>query len=383
MPQLQAWQQDINGTNLKIARGNLGLTSMDATKRVCKSNVKKVDRVKLWEAGEASPTYRQMEALANIYGVNIFQFFVKERLAATKAPAVFRSDVSRQTSYNLYKFIDILRVRQKIISRSMQDDDFKKNDLVGSGSDYEDPIRLARLIREKIGYEPDQKDIRRDVIARLRTLLHEQRIFVFKTLSMRPVDVAEMRGMYLHDEYAPCIAINRRDHKNSQLFSLAHEIAHLFRADERVDSIEFRHFDSIDDKEEVFCNRVAVDLLMPADSIPSPQGGAYSLEDVKDLAEKYHVSTLVSLFKLSSLGHISKSRLEEFRTQLAKEYASYNAEQSIAGQASKSGGNYYNNMRDSNGVLFDEFVFSLHIEGRLSAVEAQNLLKMPLTEVKP
>ena len=382
MSQLKTWQQDINRINLKIARSNLGLSSTDATERVCKSNVKKVDRVKFWEAGEASPTYRQMEALANIYGVNIFQFFVKERLAATKAPAVFRSDVSRQTSYSLYKFIDILRVRQRIISRSMQDDDFKKNDLVGSGSDYEDPIRLARLIREKIGYEPNQKDIRWNAITHLRTLLHEQRIFVFKTQSMRPVDVAEMRGMYLHDEYAPCIAINRRDHKNSQLFSLAHEIAHLFRAEERLDSIESRHLDGINDKEEVFCNRVTADLLMPADSIPSPQAGAYSLEDVKDLAEKYQVSNLVSLFRLSALGYIPRGKLAEFRAQLAKEYASYSTNQSAASKPGKSGGNYYNNMRDSNGTLFDEFVFSLHTEGRLSAVEAQNLLKMPLTEVK-
>ena len=76
MPQLQVWQQDINRTNLQIARGNLSLTSMDATRRVCKSNAKQIDKVKLWEAGEAYPTYRQMEALANIYNVNVFQFFV-------------------------------------------------------------------------------------------------------------------------------------------------------------------------------------------------------------------------------------------------------------------------------------------------------------------
>ena len=382
MPQPQAWQQDINRTNLQIARGNLSLTSMDATRRVCKSNAKQIDKVKLWEAGEAYPTYRQMEALANIYNVNVLQFFVTERLAATKVLAAFRSDASRQTGYNLHRFIDILRVRQKIISRSMQDDGFEKHELAGSGSDYEDPIRLSRLIREKIGYEPDPEDVKRDAIAHLRMLLHKQRIFVFKTLSMRPVEVAEMKGMYLHDEYAPCIAINRRDHKNSQLFSLAHEIAHLFRADERVDSIEFRHLDGIHDKEETFCNRVAADLLMPADSIPSPPAGAYSLEDVKDLAEEYQVSNQVSLFRLSALGYIPRGKLAEFRAQLAKEYAGYSTNQSATSKPGKSGGNYYNNMRDSNGALFDEFVFSLHIEGRLNAVEAQNLLKMPLTEVK-
>ena len=71
---------------------------------------------------------------------------------------------------------------------------------------------------------------------------------------------------------------------------------------------------------------MAADLLMPVDSIPSPQAGAYSLEDVKDLAEKYQVSNLVSLFRLSALGYIPRGKLAEFRVQLAKEYAGYSAD---------------------------------------------------------
>ena len=48
----------------------------------------------------------------------------------------------------------------------------------------------------------------------------------------------------------------------------------------------------------------------------------------------------------------------------------------LAQSAKTSGGNYYNNMKDSNGKLFGEFIFSLYQADRLSIVEVQNILKI-------
>ena len=374
-------QQNLNRVSLKVARKNVGLTTTEATKKMFRDNALNIDRVKSWERGETFPTYKQLEKLADFYNVNVLQLFIQDDLETVEEPPVFRSKPDLETSYNLYRFIHILRIRQSILRSNIIKDGGRKNELVGSGRRYEKPAQLADFIREKLNYNTDKKDVQQTTFSYLRSLLHKQYIFVFKTMSTSRdvVDVEEMKGLYLNDEYAPCIAINRRDHKNSQLFTLAHEIAHLFRAEERIDSIQFRAFQTLQNKEEAFCNQVAAHLLIPGYKIKSAtmESDSDLLQYVKRLALENKVSNLVSLFRLVDAGFINQRQLKVLKGELDLEYQeSLNKE-----KKQNSGGNYYNNMRDSNGQLFNEFVFSLHVDGRLNLVEAQKLLKIPLSEI--
>ncbi len=377
----KTWQQDINRTSLAVARQNVGLTTIEATRRVIAKNSKGIDRVQLWESGQTNPTYRQLEKLAQVYNVNPLQLLLDEDLGPTKPPVAFRTNKKiKGNSYNLSRFISTLRMRQAIIADNLRRDNTPKHDLVGSGRQHKDPRGLAELIRQKIDYDISQKPAGQDTLKYLRSLLHDRFVFVFKTMSTSRdvIDPDEMRGMYLHNDHAPFIALNRRDHKASQLFSLAHELAHLFRAEEKVDSIEFRTVEQTHDPKESFCNQVAACLLIPRNKIESRNG--WSLGNVKDLAKANQVSSLVALYRLDGLEQIDRQTTIHYSGQLRQEYEDYQASKSQDGDR-KQRGNYNNNMIDSNGQLFDEFVFSLHLDGRLSAVEAQNLLKLPLTKV--
>lgn len=82
-----------------------------------------------------------------------------------------------------------------------------------------------------------------------------------KTLSYWTIDVVDMRGGYLKDDYAPIIALNRKDPKTAQVFTLAHELAHLFINSEAVSNIDFR--DGEYNAEERRCNQVAANFLLP------------------------------------------------------------------------------------------------------------------------
>ena len=372
-----SWQQAINRRNLRSARVNLGLSTFEVGDKVFgRGKSSQTDRVRAWEKDELSPTYKQLEKLASIYNLNVFQFFIEERLEATEIPTTFRSDGSSKVNYGLRKFIDTLRIRQAIMSHNMHRDKVKPNPLVGSGRNCHAPAELAQIIRDKLGYHLDKQD----ALQYLRNRLQKKYIFVFKTMTTIRIKVEEMRGMYLHDNYAPCIAINRSDYKNSQLFTLAHEVAHLFRADERIDSIDikFRHLSDIDNQEEAFCNQVAASLLIPAAAVSSDKD--YTLEDVKTLAEQHQVSNLVSLYRLFDMGRLDKPTVKKFERQLNQEFKQAQA-QKTSQNSGNGGGNYYNSMRDSNGSLFNESIFSLYLDNRLSAVEAQNLLKLPLSEI--
>lgn len=375
------WRQNINRISLTAARKNVGLTTAEATGRVLAKNPKNIDRVGLWESGEASPTYRQLEKLAEVYNINPLQLLLDDALEAIDPPAAFRSSKAKTSGYNLSRFISVLRLRQGVIGDNLRRDDIPEHALVGSGRQYRDPEDLADFIRQKINYDIKRKPAGLEILKHLRSLLHKRFIFVLKTMSTKRdlIDPGEMRGMYLHDSHAPFIILNRRDHKSSQLFSLAHELAHLFRAEERIDSIEFRSVEQINNPNEAFCNRVAAAFLIPRGRIASRQ--SWLLDDIKSLAENNHVSSLVALYRLNALGYINRQTTDRYSKQLSQAYEEHQARQ-ITKATKDSGGNYYNNMRDSNGELFGAFVFSIHQAGRLSAVEAQNLLKMPLLEIQ-
>ena len=386
---VDTWQNTINQTNLEIARTNFGVSTLEASKKLFGQKYLK-DRVADWENGQEYPSYNQLEKLADIYNLTIYHFLTEDELVRTELPKAFRTSSQTTTGqYELHRFINILRSRQAIIRDSLKRDGLPKNSLVGLGKNYSDPDELAELIRKEFSYQPVDRPDGQSILAYLRSNLHKQGIFVFKTMSTKrdTIEPEVMKGLYLNDEHAPCIAINRRDYLKSQLFSLAHELAHLFRGEEKIDSIAFRKLGQLNDQEETFCNKVAASLLLPKESINPPDNiqTGYNLEAVKHLAEAHQVSDLVSLYRLTSLGYIRDSDLSKFRRQLNLDYNAFKAAELARKQRRKdkgrSGGNYYNNMRDSNGQLFDEFVFSLHIDGRLSAVEAQNLLRMPLTEV--
>lgn len=78
----------------------------------------------------------------------------------------------------------------------------------------------------------------------------------------RPLSLAEFRAFVLVDPYAPLIFINARDTVNGRLFSLLHEIVHVFVGTDNL-------FNAADGDEhfskstETLCNKVAVEVLMP------------------------------------------------------------------------------------------------------------------------
>lgn len=108
----------------------------------------------------------------------------------------------------------------------------------------------------------------------------------------RPLDVKEFRGFALCDRYAPLIFINGRDDRVAQIFTLAHELAHICIAESGVSNLDAKTLDGADATEK-FCNRVATDLLLPRASFLRHWGGNAELEPegrIRRIAESFNVS---------------------------------------------------------------------------------------------
>jgi len=188
-----------------------------------------------------------------------------------------------------------------------------------------------------------------------------------------------MRGLFISNDYCPFIVLNRRDTLSAQLFSIIHEFAHLFRKTEAIsNSLEFRKIDNELDNEEVFCNKVAVEFFLPEEEILESY---YNKEDIIKLSDTYKISTISIFYRLKSLGKIISTNADIIEKELKKESADYLKLLEEKKKRKKGGGSNVNNMKDSNGNLFNTVVAKYYYENKIGFTEASNLLKFSVENI--
>ena len=108
----------------------------------------------------------------------------------------------------------------------------------------------------------------------------------------RPLDVDEFRGFALADVYAPLVFINGADTKSGQMFTLAHELVHLWIGQSALSDARARELGDVG--VERWCNAVAAELLVPDAVIRAVYDPAAELSvEVARVARMFKVSTLV------------------------------------------------------------------------------------------
>ena len=107
---------------------------------------------------------------------------------------------------------------------------------VGSAEIAEEPVRIAEDMKRTLGLGQNWTASQPTWSAALREL---QRMIEDAGILMvvnsvvgnnnhRKLEVNEFRGFVLVDEYAPLVFVNGADGKAAQMFTLAHEMAHIW-----------------------------------------------------------------------------------------------------------------------------------------------------------
>lgn len=181
----------------------------------------------------------------------------------------------------------------------------------------------------------------------------------------RPLSVQEFRGFALSDRFAPLIFVNAADSKAAQIFTVVHELAHIWRGESGVSDVARRAVRPT----ERFCNQVAAEVLVPMQDfhrswrVSNDPGG-----EARRLAQRFKVSSLVILIRAREAEELSE---EQFA-------ALYHAELEAAQNAPSkpSGGDFYRTQRSRLGTRFATAVIASAFEGQTSYSEAFELLSV-------
>ncbi|MCW2272410.1 ImmA/IrrE family metallo-endopeptidase [Pseudomonas sp. JUb96] len=240
---------------------------------------------------------------------------------------------------------------------------------VGSFSTSDDPCLVAKRITEAAGIDYALKkscSSQSDYFRALSESFESIGILVFKNSivksnSRRGLSVSEFRGFAICNEYAPAVFINGKDAEAAWIFTLAHEVAHLWIGESGVSDIPSPKDFMPGKNVESFCNSVAAEMLVPKDEFLSLWSGSDS-EALDRSSRHFKVSKLVVGRRAFELGKISRSAYSQL-------YA-------LSYKAGGSGGNPYATIPVRNSKKVTSALVKSAMEGSILIRDAARLLNI-------
>ena len=334
-----------------------------------------------WETGDKRPSQRQATKLASKLYVPLGYLWLSAPPALEVPIPDLRtvSDVVPQPSSA--DFIDVLydaRRKQHWYREYLQDEGTRPLPFVGRFPLRDDPRvnDVADDMRAAVGID-DARRKSRDLSQFLRFLAEKAGsigILVLRSGKVgdnthRTLDADEFRGFALVDDFAPLVFINSADTLAARIFTLAHELAHVWIGESGISNpttigMVLREETRINR----FCNQVAAELLMPTVSFMNEWKQDKTIEEnIAVMIGLYHVSRPAVLIRAyehellpDKIYYLQPERLRQWESQEPK----------------GSGGNFWSNFLASNSRALVHAVLTSAAEGRVSERDAATLLSL-------
>lgn len=321
-----------------------------------------------WESGAIQPTLKQAEAFANAVHVPVGYLFLSnppEEAIPIPDFRTFPGQGVARPSPNLLDTIYACQQRQSWYREFARVNALSELDFVGSASLQSRVESVAADIRDRLGF---------DLAARREcaTWTDARRLFiqqadnagvlvmvsgVVMSNGHRRLDPREFRGFAMSDPLAPLVFINGRDTKAAQIFTLAHELAHIWLGASALSNLGAA-LSAGDRREEAWCNAVAAELLVPLAELQSELRPEEPLADsMVRLARVFKVSSLVILRRLLDAGRINRERFDAAWTHELDRLRAL-------GERDGSGGNFYRTTLARVGRRFAQALVVSTLEGQ-------------------
>jgi Zn-dependent peptidase ImmA (M78 family) len=328
-----------------------------------------------WSAGEKQPTIKQLEQFARATDTPV-GYLLRSEPPEDRLPVPdFRtlpSTRAARPSPNLLDTIFLCQQRQEWYRSYLLNQGGEELEFVGSTTTAEEPAVTAKNIRDALQFQvADRAGLGSwsEALREFAERAEDAGVLVMisgivGSNTRRKLDPEEFRGFALVDDVAPVVFVNGADTKAAQIFTLAHELAHIWLGQAAVSNIGLQT--KAADGTERWCNAVAAELLVPMDSFQTDFRQDADLgEELQRLARTYKVSTLVVLRRVLDAGLIAwRDYQAAFERQL----------ELMAETGGASGGNFYNTTPVRTSKTFARAIVVDTLEGGTLHRDAFHLL---------
>jgi len=344
-----------------------------------KANVK-TDRLLLWEEGTTRPTFKQAQDLARALHIPFGFLFlssppietlpipdlrtVKNRVAGWLSPDLrdVLADVLRKQSW--YRDYRLERGAGSLPFVGRFDLGATEADIATSVAGT---LGLTAASREQASNWEEYLDLLMKKAEHAGVSV--MRSGVVGSNTHRVLDVNEFRGFAICDQIAPVVFINGRDAKAAQIFTLVHELAHLWVGRSGISDLSISQPpDTAHDRTERVCNAVAAEVLVPAEPLRHLwKEDAPVAENAARLSIHFRVSAVVIARRACDLRLINWTSYAEFYQQQTEIWRKL--KENEGGR-----GNYYLTLPVKNGRGFTSAVLQSALEHNLLLRDAGRLL---------
>lgn len=337
----------------------------------------KFPKVQQWLAESYQPSLKQLKDFAAFTYTPFGYFFLqappKEMLPIPLYRTLDSQQEPNEASVNLMDTIQTMQSRQSWLRDYLIERGADPLSFVQSANIHDNVAEVARHIRKTLKLTTDwaaKHTTWTDALNFLRETIEDIGILVVVNgivgnNTHRKLDPQEFRGFVLVDEYSPLLFINGADGKAAQMFTLAHELAHVFFGYSAA--FDLRGSLPSADLIEVKCDQVAAEFLVPAYEFKVAWDQAEKTHSIfQHMARKFKVSEIVIARRSLDLAFIDKPAFFSF-------YERYQAEERKTKAAQSGGGNFFANQKFRIGKRFAESVILATKEGSLLYSEAYQL----------
>lgn len=328
-----------------------------------------------WERGTARPTLKQLETFAKTSRAPVGYFFLPEAPIEEVPIPDFRTvggSAIARPSPELLDTVYLCQQRQDWYREFARVEGEGPRRFVGSASVASDIEATATHMRRALGFDLDERRTLPTWSAALRRFGEQAEALgvlvmisgIVGNSTRRRLDPEEFRGFALADPLAPVVFVNGADTKAAQMFTLAHELAHLWLGESALSDVAVGPTPV--HRVEAWCNRVAAELLVPGEVVRAAHDASANLfSETQRLARRFKVSTLVVLRRLRDTGRLGG---EEFRVAYREEIGR------LKPSSATGGGSFHPTLRVRVGRRFGHALVTSTLEGRTSFSESLRLL---------
>ncbi len=308
-----------------------------------------------WLEGLKKPTVKQLEEFSKKVYLPFGYLFLPQPPEEENPIPYFRTNGNNvdKISINIYDTILLLQHRQDWLRNYLQDNDFQRLPFVGKFRNSNDVNAIVADIRRTLQLPENwasQFRTWQEALDHLVLHIEDKGIItvfngVVENNTQRPIPVDECRGFVLVDEYAPFMFVNNSDFKSAQMFTIVHELAHIWTGHSA--GFDFRKLLPANDPIEILCDKVAAEFLVPELEfnevwINRPNNYAY-------ISRNFKVSEIVIARRALDTGKISRPQFFDF-------YGEYSNREFAKKESQGSGGDFYATTKKRISITFASHV---------------------------